>query len=374
VTLRDVLRRSDPLLAGSTLLLALLGLLLLWTGRSNAAFHDLFVRQTIFLVLGIMTFLFASRVHYAVSRALVPVVYVLLLVLLVIALQGEAIRGAASWIALGTLRIQPSELAKVILVLVMAKVLSERRQGRIGGRTLLLSLAYAAVPIALVVLQPDVGTAALLILTWFGMVLVAGITRRQLVGLLAIGVIVSASAWFLLLREYQKDRLRTFLNPRADPLGAGYTVLQSVTALGSGGLVGRGLGYGPQSRLNFLPEHHTDFIFARVGEELGFIGVAGVLSLYGIILARTLAAARRTSDPFGRALAAGAFLALLSGVTVNAGMNLGLLPVTGVPLPLVSYGGSSLVSTFLLLGIVESVLIHGEQWAADEGEGLLVES
>jgi len=157
-----------------------------------------------------------------------------------------------------------------------------------------------------------------------------------------------------------------FLRPGSDPLGSGYTVMQSVTAFGSGGMWGRGLGYGPQSRLNFLPENRTDFIFARIGEELGLVGVIGVLALYTTILWRMLYAAVKTSDPFGRGLAVGSFTALLSGVMVNAGMNLGILPVTGVPLPFVSYGGSGLLTMFILVGLVESVVIHGERWEHDD--------
>jgi rod shape determining protein RodA len=218
----------------------------------------------------------------------------------------------------------------------------------------------------MVMLQPDFGTAALLIMIWFGMIAVAGLTRKQFFVLLLISLVVATSGWFLFLKPYQKDRIFVFLNPGSDPLGRGYTVLQSVTAFGSGGVWGRGLGYGPQSRLNFLPENRTDFIFARIGEELGLVGVLGVLALYGIILWRMLFAAAKTSDTFGRTIAVGAFVALLSGVAVNAGMNIGLLPVTGVPLPFISYGGSSLLTMFILVGLVESVIIHGETWEVDD--------
>ncbi len=222
------------------------------------------------------------------------------------------------------------------------------------------------IPIAFILAQPDFGTAALLVFLWAGMVIVAGLTRRHALALSAAAVLGAILGWSFLLQDYQRERMRVFLNPQRDPLGSGYTILQSVTAFGSGGLFGRGLGYGPQSRLKFLPEHHTDFIFARVGEELGLVGVAGMLVLYSIILRRILRAAERTSDPFGRALAVGTFLTFLIGMMVNAGMNVGLLPVTGVPLPLVSYGGSSLLTMYLLLGLVESVIIHGETWETGE--------
>lgn len=368
MTLRETLRRSDPVLAGCALLLSLLSLLLLGTGTEGWFTSGFFIRQAVSLGVAIFAFLVVSRMHYALFRSLAPAAYVVLSGLLLVVLQSEVIRGAASWLAVGTLRLQPSELAKIVLVLVLAKVLSERRGERLGTRTLLLTMVYVGIPIALVLAQPDIGTAALLILLWLGMVVVAGMNRQQVLVLALFAVIIGSVSWWFFLHEYQKDRLRVFLQPGSDPLGAGYTVIQSVTAFGSGGLWGRGLGYGPQSRLKFLPEHHTDFIFARIGEELGLVGVVGVLTLYGIILFRALRAAQRTSDPFGRALGVGAFLTLLVGVMVNAGMNVGLLPVTGVPLPLVSYGGSSLVTMFLLIGLVESILIHGETWETGDEE------
>ena len=362
MTLRDALRRSDPLLAGSALFLALVSLVLLGTGTEGRLTSEFFVRQVVSLGIAVLVFLLASRTHYTFARTLAPLSYVLLVGLLFVVLQSQAIRGAASWLVFGTLRLQPAELAKVVLVLVLAKVLSERRRERLDARVLLLTMIYVGIPIGLVLVQPDVGTAVLLTLLWLGMVAIAGLNRRQAAVLLFLALLGSMLGWSLLFHDYQKERLRVFFQPGMDPLGAGYTVLQSVTAFGSGGWGGRGLGYGPQSRLKFLPEHHTDFIFARIGEELGFVGVLGVLTLYGFMLLRMLRAAVRTSDPFGRTLAVGAFLTLLVGVFVNAGMNIGLLPVTGVPLPFISYGGSSLVTMFLLLGLVESVLIHGETW------------
>ena len=368
MTLRETLRRSDPVLAGSAFLLSLLSLLLLSTGTEGRFTSEFFLRQLVSLGIAVLVFLLVMRTHYVLLRTLAPAAYLALLGFLLIVLQSEAIRGAASWLAVGALRLQPSELAKVVLVLVLAKVLSERRRERLDTRILLLTMVYVGIPVALVLAQPDVGTAALLLFLWLGMVVIAGMNRRQAVVLLVLAVVAGGVFWGLFFHDYQKDRLRVFLRPGSDPLGAGYTVIQSVTAFGSGGLWGRGLGYGPQSRLKFLPEHHTDFIFARIGEELGLVGVIGVLTLYGVILFRMLRAAQRTSDHFGRALGVGAFLTLLVGVLVNAGMNIGLLPVTGVPLPLVSYGGSSLVTTFLLIGLVESVLIHGETWETGDEE------
>lgn len=367
--LRDILRRGDLVFMGSALLLSALSLLLLATGSPERLANPFLLRQSVSLTIAIGVFLLVSRTHYSFLRSVIPFLYVLLIVLLLIVLQQQAIRGAASWLVVGTLRLQPSELAKVILAIVLAKVFSERRAPRLDLRTLLLSVVYAGIPIGLVLIQPDFGTASLLFFLWAGMVACAGLTRRHALVLAGCAVIVAVIGWSFVLKDYQRDRLQTFLRPNADPLGSGYTVIQSMTSLGSGGLFGRGLGYGPQSRLNFLPEHRTDFIFARIGEELGFVGVAGVLTLYGVILLRMLRAAEQTSDTFGRFLAVGAFFVLLVGLLVNAGMNLGVLPVTGVPLPLVSYGGSSLVAMCILLGAVQSIRMHGETWeSAEEGE------
>lgn len=366
MTFREVLRRSDPLLSAGILLLGALSLVLLATGTEEHLANSFFLRQAVWFGVGLATYAFLSRTHYALLRTLAPVAYALLLILLVVVTQQQAIRGAASWLAFGTVHLQPSELAKVILVIVLAKLLGERRTERLDLRTLLLSLVYAGVPIALVFFQPDFGTASLLAFLTLGMVISAGMSRRHIIVLLVVGLLAGGVGWSFLLRDYQQDRLRVFLQPKSDPLGAGYTVLQSVTSLGSGGLLGRGLGHGPQSRLNFLPEHRTDFIFSRIGEELGFVGVGGVLLVYGVLLFRILRAAERTSDAQGRMVVVGAFLVLLVGVGVNAGMNIGLLPVTGVPLPLVSYGGSSLLAMCALLGLVQSVLVHGEAWESVE--------
>lgn len=310
--------------------------------------------------------LIIARTHYTFARSFAPALFILLLVLLLIVIQGSVIRGAASWLVFGGFHLQPGELAKAVFVVVLAKILGESKKGVSEWRVLLRTMLYAGIPVLMVMLQPDFGTAILLLAIWFGMIAMAGLSRKQFFSLCLVALIIGGSGWFFFLKPYQKDRVMIFLRPGSDPLGRGYTVMQSVTAFGSGGLWGRGLGYGPQSRLNFLPENRTDFIFARIGEELGLVGVLGVLALYGVILWRMLVAAAKTSDAFGRAIAVGAFVALLSGVVVNAGMNIGLLPVTGVPLPFISYGGSSLLTMFILIGLVESVLIHGETWEQDD--------
>jgi len=367
MTLREVLQKGDFLLAGSAFLLTVLSLVLLNIGGNNLSF---FFRQLFFACIAIPVFLLVSKTHYSLAKSYTPFLFVVLLLLLLFVLQGRVIRGAASWFVLGTLHLQPGEIAKVILVLVLAKVFSDRNKGKMEWKTLLLTIFYVGIPISLILLQPDFGTAMLIILIWFGMIIAAGLTGKQFGALFLLAIVLGIASWLFFLKDYQKQRILIFMNPGADPLGSGYTVNQSITAFGSGGIWGRGLGYGPQSRLNFLPEHRTGFIFARIGEELGFVGVISVFSLYGVMLWRMLYAAQKTSDSFGRAIAIGAFVALLTGVFVNAGMNLGLLPVTGVPLPFISYGGSSMLTMYLLVGLVESVLIHGETWESDDTDGI----
>lgn len=370
-----VLHRLDWALLACALLLSALGVSLLATAGEATAVRALAVRQGLFLVAALGGALLLGRTHYSIIRSLAGPLYGVTLLLLALTLfQGHAIRGAAAWIVIGGTQVQPGEIMKVALVLVLARIVSGNRGPTLSWKRLLLALVAVGVPSVVMLRQPDLGTLALLLLVAFGMLILAGVRRSQwllLLGGMAIGLLV---AWQFLFAEYQKERVRVFLQPTRDPLGAGYTVIQARTAFGSGGLTGRGLGWGPQSRLNFLPEVHTDFAFARIGEELGLLGVTVTLTLFGILLARMLRAARRTSDAFGRVLAAGAALALLVGFAVNAGMNVGLLPVTGVPLPLVSYGGSSLLVSYLFVGLAASVGVHGERWESTDAETALVEA
>lgn len=365
MTIQETFKRSDPVLFLSALLLVILSLVLLATGADENSSNYLF-KQAVFACVSIAVFIFLARTHYAIIRSMALPLFAGLIVLLVIVLQGKIIRGAASWLEFGGFRLQPSELAKVMITVILAKIISISKEGMARNKVLVISIFCAAVPIGLVLIQPDFGTAFLLVLIWFGVVAVANLRPRQFAALALAAALLLGSGWLFFLKDYQKQRVFTFLNPSADPLGSGYTVLQSMTAFGSGGFFGRGLGYGPQSRLNFLPENRTDFIFARIGEELGIVGVVGTLALYSIILWRMFLAAANTSDPFGKTIAVGAFTALLSGLVVNAGMNIGILPVTGVPLPFVSYGGSNLLTMFIFVGLTESVVIHGETWESDD--------
>lgn len=354
-------------MVASAVLLTLFGVVLLATAGEATGARTLAIRQGVVSALAFVAALSLSRTHYSMFRSLAGPFYILVLLLLTVLLfQGHPIRGAAAWILLGGTRFQPAEFMKVGLVLVLARILSGNRGRFLSGRRLSAALGALALPALLILRQPDLGTVGLLFGASLSLLLLAGVSRKHLLLLLCGGVLASVFSWQVLLAGYQKDRFFVFLNPERDPAGAGYAVLQARTAFGSGGLTGRGLGWGPQSRLNFLPEVHTDFVFARIGEELGLVGVVLTLGLFGILLTRIIRAARRTSDPFGRTLATGTALTLLIGLVVNIGMNIGLLPVTGIPLPFLSYGGSSLLTSYLLLGLALSVAVHGERWEGED--------
>lgn len=369
------LRRVDWVLLGSALTLSVIGLVLLATAGGETPTQGLAVRQGVVLAVASVLALAIGTLHYSVFRSLASPLYLAVLILTALTIfQAHRIRGVAAWLVLGGIQLQPSELVRFALVLVMARLLSGNQSSVLHLRRLLAALAILGLPLALILRQPDLGTAILLVLTAFGMLLVAGFSRWQKV-LLTCGVLaLVVGAWYGLLAPYQKERLLVFLHPARDPLGTGYTAIQARTAFGSGGLTGRGLGWGSQSRLNFLPEAHTDFVFARIGEELGLVGVFVTLGLFAALFARLIRAALRTSDVFGRAIAVGSLFSFLTGLTMNAGMNVGLFPVVGVPLPFLSYGGSNLLASYLLLGVSLSVAIHGERWEPIAEESALLEA
>lgn len=359
-------QRFDWAMLASAALLTLLGVVLLATAGEGIGARALAARQGTIFVLAVGAALFLGRLHYSLFRSLVVLSYLATVLLLVIPLiQGYVIRGTTAWIAVGSARVQPAELMKFALVLALARIVSGSRGRVLSPARLGAALVMTGIPTVLILRQPDLGSAVLLVLTTLGMLVIAGLSQLQKVILFVGTAGIAAGAWLFLLAPYQKERVLVFLEPHRDPYASGYAVLQAQTAFGSGGLVGRGLGWGPQSRLNFLPEAHTDFIFARIGEELGLVGVSVALALFGVLFYRILRAANQTSDPFGRALATGVALSLFVGLFVNVGMNVGLLPVTGVPLPFVSYGGSSLLASYLLLGLAASVRAHGERWGEE---------
>ncbi len=316
--------------------------------------------QGAYAVIGLCALAVLTVIDYRLIGTLAAALYAAVLGMLVfVLLAGHSAFGAQRWIGFGVLRFQPSELAKVVVIVCLARFLASREEDTRSFRTFALSLAIVAVPVALVYRQPDLGTSLVLLATWFGMTFAAGTPLKWLGGALALPTLGFPIVWRF-MKDYMRRRLTTFLAPERDPLGEGYNIIQARISIGSGGLWGRGLGNGTQTQLNFLRVQHTDFIFAVLGEELGFAGAALLLALYAALFWRCLRTALHSRDTFGKLLAAGVATMLLFQVFVNVGMNIGLLPVTGIPLPFISFGGSSLVSIFMGLGLLQSVLIHAQ--------------
>lgn len=277
-----------------------------------------------------------------------------LIMLIAVMLFGHAALGAQRWIQIGPVSLQPSEFSKLIMIICMASVLEERVGNLNTLRDLLPIAVYVGIPFILVLKQPDLGTSLVFMAIFFGMIIACGIPWRILFGLMVAGVACMPLIWQF-LKDYQKMRIMVFLDPNVDPLGSGYHIIQSKIAIGSGGLFGKGLFAGTQSQLNFLPENHTDFIFAVIGEEFGFVGAVILLVLYLILLLRGIQIAKESYDVFGRLLAVGITSMLAFHILVNVGMTTGIMPVTGIPLPLVSYGISALTTDILAVAILMNI-------------------
>lgn len=311
-------------------------------------------RHVTWVALGIVMSVAVAHTNYRRWTDFAWLAYGLSVIALSLVPVAGAMRlGATRWLSIGGLSVQPSELAKLTTVWLLARVLAGSA-GPLSGRTVGVSLLIVGPPAALVFLQPDLGSASVFFAIWGGMLWMAGASRWTLGALVSVLVAMLPLGWHL-LRAYQRDRLLAFLNPQMDPLGVGYTIIQSMIALGAGGLWGRGWFAGTQNQLRFLPERHSDFIFSVIGEEWGFIGCLSVVTLFGVLLTRATRLAMTTADPQGRLLAGGVGLWIGYQAFVNMGMVMGLVPVVGVPLPLVSYGGSSMVTVWVALGFLQSI-------------------
>ena len=316
---------------------------------------DFALRQTLWMAAGIVAMLFVVAVGY---RRLLDIAYPLygltLFLLFLTVLLAPRIKGAQSWLSLGFFRFQPSEFAKISLILVLAKWLS--RYPPLSLRAFGAGLGVAAPAVLLLLAQPDAGSALVYLVITFGMLFIAGTPLRYLGAVAGLGVAAAPFFWFF-LKEYQKLRLLVFLDPMRDPLGAGYNVIQSRIAVGSGGFWGKGFMMGMQSKLRFLPEPHTDFIFSVYAEEFGFWGTSLLLILFAALFSRIVAAGLRSRDWRSKILVAGVAVWIWFQMFESIGMSIGLMPVTGLPLPLLSYGGSALLSVFVALGLVCSVYV-----------------
>jgi rod shape determining protein RodA len=356
-------RKFDPWLLICALALVAYGLVVIRSATLLAArpVSTQLITQAVYALVGLTAMAALSAVDYRLIATIAPLIYTASLGLLVLVLMlGTHVFGAQRWIGLGPLSFQPSELAKVSVIVALARYLGGKSPAEMARlKTLAISFAIVALPLALVYRQPDLGTALVLLAIWLGMSFAAGTPIKWLASALVVPLLGFPIVWRL-LKEYMRRRLTTFLAPEQDPLGEGYNVIQARISVGAGGFWGRGLGNGTQTQLNFLRVQHTDFIFAVLGEELGFAGAMAMLALFGALFWRCLRVARHSRDSAGKLLSAGVTTMLLFQVFVNVGMNIGLMPVTGIPLPFLSFGGSSLISIFLCLGMLQSVHIHSQ--------------
>ncbi|GAA5071880.1 rod shape determining protein RodA [Thermocatellispora tengchongensis] len=363
----DRLKRPDWVLYGCAAALTLTGLLLIWSATRPGLIQQggdpswFLRRQGIAAGIGVALMVLIARSDLRILRAYVPMLYVVALLGLAVVLSplGSTVNGSKSWIVLGGgVQFQPSEFAKLALVLGVAVPLGELRDGerRPGVGALLLALVLAALPALLILAEPDLGTALVFVAMTAGMVLVSGVRKVWLGALAAAGVGVAALAWFLgLIRPYQLQRLLVLADPDADPLGAGYNAAQAKIAIGSGGFSGQGLFRGGQTAGEFVPEQHSDFIFTVAGEELGFVGAGAILVVMLALLWRGLRIAARSVTPYGTVIAAGTVCWLAFQTFVNVGMTLGIMPIIGVPLPFLSYGGSATISGLVAVGLLQAV-------------------
>lgn len=357
---RRLVQYFDWWLLGLTFALGTIGLIVLYSAVS-AGITDpqktLCGKQVIWFCIGAVAMVVCFLLHYRTFDQLGGVIYIFSMFLLVgVLLHGKYIAGSRRWLIVGPLTIQPSELVKIAVIIVLAKYYSKRVS--IKGfrlRELISPMLLVLIPFLLIVKQPDLGTAMIVVLIAGSITVYVKIERRSLVWLVCSGAVIVSLAWFFFLKAYQKQRIMTFLDPDRDPLGAGYHIIQSKIAIGSGMLTGKGFLKGTQNALSFLPEQHTDFIISVLAEEWGFAGTGFVLLLYLFLIIWGLNIAHGCRDPFGTILSFGVTAMLFWQAFINVGMVMGLMPVVGVPLPLISYGGSSIVTSLIGIGILMSV-------------------
>lgn len=336
----------------STIPLLVFGLI---TMSSFTAEQYYFDRQLIWIVLAILIFFVFSLTDWRFLRrggVIFSLYGLLLLLLLSLFVIGTINKGAQSWLTFSGVALQPADFMKIILIGMLAKYFSRRHVEIANVRHIIISGLYAFVPFILILIQPDFGSALIIFFIWLGMAIVAGISRKHLIIISIIGLISFSAGWFFVLHPYQKARITAFLHPLADVRGTGYNAFQSMIAVGSGQFWGKGVGYGTQSRLKFLPEYQTDFIFSAFAEEWGLIGVVFVFLLFGLIFWRLIANAMVGATNFETLFTVGFAIYLMAHFIVHVGMNIGLMPITGLPLPFMSYGGSHLLAEFIGLGVV----------------------
>jgi len=348
-------KNFDFLLLGATLLLLSLGLTTLFSATTEYTIDSIAVKQGINIILGLAALFVISGLDYRLFKSYSGVLYLIVVALLAsVKIFGFTVKGAERWIDLGFFQLQPSTLSFLLMVIILAKYFSDNYEEMGNLKTIIRSGVYVAIPAFLIAWQPDLGSAILLLFIW-AVMLFASNAKRIHLALMGGLTLVSIPFLWLVMRDYQRDRVLTFLNPAADPMGAGWNVNQAMIAIGSGQIWGRGLGHGTQSQLNYIPEKHTDFIFAMIAEEMGFLGVSILFILFLLLMYRSIRVAILARDFFGTYLATGISAIIFVHILVNVGMNMGIMPVTGIPLPFISYGGTAIVVNLAAVGILLSI-------------------
>jgi rod shape determining protein RodA len=351
-------KKTDYFLLLPLIILSFFSLATLSSFESNNSF---FYRQSLWVSIGIIFFLLASRVDFSFLKdtKIVIIFYLLTNLLLISTLfLGSDIKGSKAWLDFGFFSLQPVDFVKLSLIILLAKYFSKRHIEIKYIKHVLVTFFYTAIPVIITLLQPDFGSAMVMLLIWFIMISMSGLSTKHFLTMCVMGLITVAILWTSVFKDYQKERVLTFLDPLRDIRGSGYNVFQSEVAIGSGGIFGKGVGYGTQSRLNFLPEYRTDFIFAAFAEEWGLIGSVILVTLFLLVLLRILFISMNQNDNFLSLIGIGIFAWIFVHSTINIGMNMGVMPVTGIPLPFMSYGGSHFISGCISLGIVASFSIN----------------
>lgn len=362
--LRSIIKRyfseTDIPLFATVVAISLLGVLNLWGIAGVESL--LFKKQIIFIIIGLSVMIALSFFNYRyLKNYSLPVLglYFVSILLLLLTFYSRSVRGVNSWIILGDLTFEPVELAKLMLIVFMAKYFSQRHIHINDFRHIIIVGIYFSLPFIIIFLQPDLGSSIIFLAIWLGMLMAAGINKRHLFLIISVGILAGYSAWLFALQPYQKTRITAFLDPYNDPRGSGYNIIQSKIAIGSGYFFGNGLGKGSQSNLGFLPEPHNDFAFAAFTEQLGFLGISTVMAMIMVIISRILYIGSRTISNFGKLFSIGLAIFIGSHVFISAGVNVGLLPVTGLSFPFLSYGGSHFISLMIGLGVMQSIKRYG---------------
>jgi len=365
---KKFVKNIDWVLLAATAPIILAGLITMNTfGEAGRSYF--FFRQILWLAIALGIFFAFSFIDWRFLKSghLLFALFVSSLAFLgMLFVFGTRFKGALSWFNLGIFSAQPSEPVKLLVILVLAKYFSRRHVEIADVRHIIVSGVYAFLPAALIFFQPDFGSAVIVGLIWLGMILVSGVSKKHLLLVILMGAVIFAFSWFYLLEPYQKMRVKTFVNPFIDPQGAGYNALQSMVAVGSGQLLGKGVGFGTQSRLEFLPEYQTDFIFAAFAEEWGLVGVSLLFFFWGLLIWRILKNASLGQGNFEKFFGLGLAIFLMAHFAVHTGMNVGVLPVTGVSMPFMSYGGSHLITIFAGLGILMGMRRYASNIQLDE--------